>query len=37
LSFYDFRNIDRALADSIEGRIIKAVLHISRQQPASKQ
>ena len=31
LSFYDFKDIDQALADSNSGRIIKAVLRISKQ------
>ena len=31
LSFYDFGQIDQALADSRDGKIIKAVLRISRQ------
>jgi aryl-alcohol dehydrogenase len=31
LSFYDFKDIDQALADSHDGKIIKAVLRISQQ------
>ncbi|MGN0055622.1 MAG: hypothetical protein ACI360_04250 [Atopobiaceae bacterium] len=32
LSFYDFKDIDQALADSYSGKIIKAVLRISEQE-----
>ncbi len=31
LSFYDFADIDQALADSASGKIIKGVLRISQQ------
>lgn len=34
LSFYDFKDIDQALADSHSGKIIKAVLRISEQETA---